>query len=785
MNLKFNLLFGVFWLALFAPTTRAGAQPSAKETAAGTGEQVYVAKCAGCHGGDGTGTAKHKKPLAGDLSILELTRVIEKTMPEDDPGSCTGDEARLVAEYIHQAFYSVTAQERTRPARVELSRLTVRQYQQVAADLIGSLNGNGVGDWGTERGLRAQYYRKRNMSRDNRVLERIDPTVQFDFGEKSPDEKIEPHEFSIRWEGSILPPETGEYEFTVKTEHATRLWINEQREPLVDAWVKSGSDTEYRATIRLLGGRIYPLKLEYSKAKQGVDDSKDGKPKPVAKSSIALFWKLPNRAMEVIPARCLSPKGAATVFVLATPFPPDDRSVGYERGTSISKAWDQATTDAAIEIATHLSERRERLVGAADDSPDRPEKLRAFCSRFAERAFRRPLSDAEKQVYIEQQISESPTAEIAFKRCLLLILKSPRFLYRELGSVSSTPEAQPMSHFDTASRLSFTLWDSLPDDALWRAAAEGKLGTREEVQAQASRMVNDLRTRAKAREFFMQWLKVDRVTELSKDAGQFAEFCPEIANDLQTSLEIYVDSIVWSDASDFRQLLLADTVPLNGRLAKFYGTDLPPDATFQPVVLNPGQRAGVLTHPFLLTSFAYNAASSPIHRGVFISRSLLGRVLKPPPEAVAPLPIDLQPDLTTRERTALQTKSESCMACHGMINPLGFSLENFDAVGRYRDKEPVRSQEQEKPVDSSGSYLTREGQTVTFHGARELAAYLAQSDETHSAFVQQLFQYSVKQPIRAYGPNQLAELKQAFVRDGFSIRKLLAEIATVASWNSK
>src|SRR5205807_9184751 len=180
---------------------------------------------------------------------------------------------------------------------------------------------------------------------------------------------------------------TGEYEFTVRTEHAARLWVNDIRHPLIDAWVKSGNETEYRAAIGLLGGRVYPLRLEFAKGKQGVDDSKKTKAKPPAvKASIALLWKLPQRAAEVIPQRNLSPHRFPEVFVLSTPFPPDDRSVGYERGTSVSKSWDRATTDAAIEaagyIVTHLAE----LAGVKDDAPDRSAKIQDFCRLFARRA---------------------------------------------------------------------------------------------------------------------------------------------------------------------------------------------------------------------------------------------------------------------------------------------------------------------------------------------------------------------------------------------------------------
>src|SRR5262249_47038177 len=150
--------------------------------------------------------------------------------------------------------------------------------------------------------------------------------------------------------------------------------------------------------------------------------------------------------------------------------------------------------------------------------------------------------------------------------------------------------------------------------------------------------------------------------------------------------------------------------------------------------------------PYLMATFAYTEASSPIHRGVFLARSVLGLGLRPPPEAFTPLPEDLHPDLTTRERITLQTKPQACQSCHGVINPLGFTLENFDAVGRYRDQEKGR------PINATGGYQTRTGEVLKFAGPRDLARFLASSEEVHEAFVEQMFHHLVRQPVRAYGP---------------------------------
>jgi hypothetical protein len=176
-----------------------------------------------------------------------------------------------------------------------------------------------------------------------------------------------------------------------------------------------------------------------------------------------------------------------------------------------------------------------------------------------------------------------------------------------------------------------------------------------------------------------------------------------------------------------------------------------------------------------MAAFAYTETSSPIHRGVFLARSVLGQSLRPPPEAFTPLSPDLHPRLTTRERVELQTKSQACQTCHGMINPLGFTLENFDAVGRFRQKE------KDRPIDPTGGYQTRTGQVLKFAGVRDLATFLAGSEETHDAFVEQLFHYLVKQPLNAYGPQARTDLRRRFVDNRYSIRKLMVEILAASA----
>jgi hypothetical protein len=198
-------------------------------------------------------------------------------------------------------------------------------------------------------------------------------------------------------------------------------------------------------------------------------------------------------------------------------------------------------------------------------------------------------------------------------------------------------------------------------------------------------------------------------------------------------------------------------------------------ATFQRSVSNSRVHVGALTHPLLMSHLAYHRTSSPIHRGVFLTRHTLGRVLRPPNAAFAPINPDLHPNLTTRQRVELQTGEANCQVCHQKINSLGFALEAFDAAGRFRE------QEKDQPIDALGSYVTRVGDTVEFDGARQLGDFLASSEDCHRAFVESAFEHFVKQPIAAFGPEVSDRLTQSFRENNFNIQELIVDIAVLAS----
>jgi mono/diheme cytochrome c family protein len=755
----------------------ASALANAAELKDHPGVSIYRKLCADCHGNQGQGVAdKYDEPLHGSRTIEALAQRIARTMPEDNVGACVGDDAKNVAAYIYDAFYSPHAQARLRPPEFDFARLTTAQYRTSVADLLGLFRPGSQPAPGDERGLRARYTGRipvpfgpqlpRDLSDEQEArrerqerarFERIDPQVAFSFGAGSPDaSRMRPDEFNIRWNGSILAPATGVHEFILRTENGARLWVNDSETALIDAWVAVGPEVrEERKSIFLLGGRSYSFAVEHFKFN---DKS----------ASIQVRWKPPHGVEELIPTAQLLPRDSRIAMAVRTPFPADDRSAGFERGTSISKEWDAATTEAAIEVAEHIDQRLDELAGTKAGASDRVEKLKTFARRFAEAAFRRPLSAEEAQRAIDAPFATAKSPEIAVKRVVLLSLKSPRFLYPD------PPESGPPDACGVATRLALHLWDSLPDETLRRAAAEGKLQTREQIAAQAERMVRDPRTGAKLRGFFHHWLDLERAESISKDPKAFPGFDAAVLADLRRSLELFLDEVVWSDRSDYRELLQASHLHLNDRLGKLYGKAVA-GGGFQRVEFDAKERAGVVTHPYLLAAFAYSKQTSPIHRGVFLTRAIVGMTLKDPPEAVAFEDAKFGAHLTMREKVTEMTKNTNCMGCHGTINPLGFSLENYDAIGRWRTKDGG------KTINPVSDFATDEGETIRLTGARDLVKFAAGNANGHRAFIHHLFHHTVKQAVGVYGPDALEELRQTFIRSGFNMRKLLAEIATAGA----
>ena len=763
--LALSLLLGVTLAA-----TGCQRDPAATLTAdAGVG--IYRAKCANCHGPKGEGVeGKYAASLTGDWSLARLTRYTALNMPDDAPETLSPAEAQAVSAYIFDAFYSPAAQARLNPPRRELQHLTNTQYAISVADLLGGLAAPAAAPEEpapATGGLSAVYYTAAQRGRFDPAKaghRGVEPGVDLEFTPGSPAlARAGATEFSVQWRGSLLVEETGDHEFVVRTPNTVRFWINAEpgvvAEASLDVNVSNPTRPDHRVTVRLLGGRRYPIAIDYWALPE-----KPGAPPP----AIALRWKPPHGTERPIPARLLSPAPARSTLVVTTRFPPDDGSHGYERGLSVSAEWDEATTRAGFEVAAHVGRRVDRLAGTRPGDAGRAGRIEAFAARFLAGTFRRPLTAEERAAHVAAVFRAAPEPETALRRVVLFALKSPRFLYPDLPS----PEA-PGSR--VAARLALSLWDSVPDAALAAAAACGGLVTREQVAAQATRMLGDPRARAKLRGFFEHWLQLRFVESLPPDPGHFPGFTPELAEDLRTSLRLFLDDIAWDGSGDFRELLRSGQVFANARVAEYYGWPSPSGEGFARVAAPPGERSGVLTHPYLLAALSHPKSTSPILRGVFLTRGIVGRSLRSPPVAVAFNDAEFAPGMSMREKVEKLTRAENCQGCHAVINPLGFSLEWYDATGRFRREEAGR------PVDAASDYLADDGQAVRFGGARDVAEFALAHPASLEAFIEQLFHHLVKQPAIAHGPGVLSGLRDSWIASGYDLRQLMARIATLAA----
>jgi hypothetical protein len=383
----------------------------------------------------------------------------------------------------------------------------------------------------------------------------------------------------------ILPEETGVYEFVVKTRNGVTLWVNdhdrgeESGGKTIDGWVAPNNDVrEETGSIYLIGGRPYPIRLDFFTHKEKA-------------ASVELLWKTPHGVLETIPERNLAPEWAHESLLVDVPFPADDRSVGYERGTMVSKAWLEAVTAGAAMASDYVVEHLDELAKLKRDQPEpeRQKNIHDFAEKFVARAFRRPLSEEEKERFVRKHFKENASPDQAVKRLVLQTLSSARFLYPEVGG----PEKP--DQWTIASRLALLLWDSVPNERLLDRVNKGELNDPGKFDQVVNEAVWNWRTRIKMRGFYHQWLEMERADELVKDKGAFPEFDPAIAADLRTSLYAFLDEATWGkEKAGYRELLLSSAYPMNERLGKVYGADV--KGGFQPVTLD-GGKARRTHHP--------------------------------------------------------------------------------------------------------------------------------------------------------------------------------------------
>jgi mono/diheme cytochrome c family protein len=370
-----------------------------------------------------------------------------------------------------------------------------------------------------------------------------------------------------------------------------------------------------------------------------------------------------------------------------------------------------------------------RIIFREPASPgEYPDAARAILERFATRAYRRPVTPAELDRLlgiVQMALSDGERFERAIQFAVQAVLVSPNFLFRvELDNrprgnapagPGKGPRVEPVGEYEIASRLSYFLWSSMPDDELFRLAAQGKLRSPEVLAAQVSRMLDDPRARALVDNFGGQWLQIRNLRSLSPDRERYPAFEESLREAMFRETELFLAEVFREDRS-ILDLIDADFTYLNERLARHYGITGVTGPEFRRVRLSGPERGGLLTHASVLTATSNPNRTSPVKRGRWVLEQILGAPPPPPPPEVKPLKDDraVETAMTMRRRMEQHRAQPSCAVCHNRLDPLGFGMENYDGVGAWRDKEAGVQ------IDSSGTLPSGE----SFRGPAELKAIL-------------------------------------------------------------
>ncbi len=459
----------------------------------------------------------------------------------------------------------------------------------------------------------------------------------------------------------------------------------------------------------------------------------------------------------------------------ARDFPAEEEAFGFTNNSSLlgmSPVLGEQLMTVAETLAERALPRVSTLAGGCDVAKQgAPTCARAFVQRFGLHAFRRPLEQDEIDAFVALHASGG-TFERGARYVISAMLQSPAFLYRIEGNGST------VAPYELASRLSYLLWGSMPDDTLFAAADEGNLATAADVEREARRMVRDPRAQGMVAQFHREWLELERIGEAVKDAAVYPAWNNEVRADQKHETELFLEEVFFRDGR-LSSLFTAPYTFVNARLAGLYGVESPAGSGFVKVPVDPTKRMGFLTQGSFLSANAKSNQTSPIHRGKFVREKLLCDLLPPPPNNIVIKPPDVTPDSTTRERFEQHTANPACQGCHRLMDPIGFGFEHFDGIGRYRAVEAG------KAVDAKGEIVSTTDADGTFSSVSELANKLARSKQVESCVIVQWFRFAYGRRESEADRCTLEKLRTGFTSGGGDMRELLVQLALTETFRSR
>jgi hypothetical protein len=476
---------------------------------------------------------------------------------------------------------------------------------------------------------------------------------------------------------------------------------------------------------------------------------------------------------------------------LSGAFEPDTRISFFDNNSRAlrvsSDLWSnyQGAAETLAEAITGDAEALGRVL-PANLPTDANELARTVVRDLGRRAYRRALStdeiDAHVALFEEGAIHFPDTSpfDAGVRMLLEALLQSPHFVYRVETGESQNGSTVQLDDFEIASRLSYMIWNSMPDDTLLDEAERGALSTPEEIAAQAARLLDDPRGQAMVERFHSQLLNWDLYRGLSKDASAFPLFYGGIGDDMYEEARRFVEHVVLEEDGNLAELLTAPYTFANDGLAAIYGFDGGFDQSFSQVSFDSfgqPQRGGLLTQLGFLAS--HGGLTGSVHRGVFINHRILCTKLPPPPDALPPIPADDGMTMTSRQRIEMHTGPGTCGAsCHGTyINPVGFAFESFDGLGQFR------VEENGLPIDAAAAFEFADG-LAEFDGAAELNDAMAQQIETHDCYTKHWVEYALGRDTAGSDLGLIQNLGDRSL-EGLSIKALITELVRSDTFRSR
>ncbi|MBK9258299.1 MAG: DUF1592 domain-containing protein [Polyangiaceae bacterium] len=468
--------------------------------------------------------------------------------------------------------------------------------------------------------------------------------------------------------------------------------------------------------------------------------------------------------------------GNAGAYDWAKDFPIESRPKGFGYDDNVDAGLVTSIhVEQYMKAAEALAQKGMENIGGivpCDFNADPNGCAKTFVTTFGERVFRRPLTPTEVTKYASIVTGQQTFTE-GVRVALQVFLSSPYFLYRFEVGVPKGDGTFALTPYEMASALSYSLWGTMPDAALFDAAKSGKLASAAGVAEEARRLLADGRARNVVGTFALQWLGVERVLTADKSTTLFPAYGAAERQGLAEETRQFVTHVMFDGTGKYPELLLGGYTFANDAVGSVYGLPGGLGQTLTKVDQPAERRAGLLGHGSVLASYSHSDQSSPIRRGLFVREMLLCQEFGQPPANAGGVP-DIDPNATTRERFAQHTADPACYSCHQYIDDVGFGFERFDAIGKYRDTENG------KPIDAAGNMNDVNGMGTNtdalYSTLPELASIIAESRSAKACFATQVHRFATGRSESVADLCALRKIESTFEASGWDMKELVVSV---------